>query len=49
VWRTRPRLDPAWTLVSTLVFHVLSCASAVASAFEPDQNMLLRTDFKVVI
>jgi len=49
-WRTGRRLDPPWTLISTLVIHVLSRAHAVASAFrKPDQNMLLRQDFKIAI
>src|ERR1041385_2762089 len=46
-WRIGRPLDPAWTLVSTLVIHVLSRAGAIASPFQkPDQNMLLGQDFR---
>ena len=47
-------LDPtwtlSWTLLSTLVIHVVLRARANASAFrKPVQNMLLREDFKISI
>jgi hypothetical protein len=49
-WRTGPVLDPVWTLISTLVIHVLSRARAVASPFQnPDEDMLFRQNFKVAI
>ncbi len=48
VWRTGRPLDPAWTLVSTLVVDLLSRARTVASPFQkPDPNMLLGRDFKL--
>ena|SRR5579862_7281224 len=50
LWRTGSPLDPAWTLISTLVIHMLSRTRAVASAFrKPDQNILLRRDFQGAI
>ena|SRR5690242_1366224 len=48
LWRTRLLLDPAWTLISALVIHMLSRTRAVASPLQkPVQNMLLRQDFKI--
>ncbi len=43
-------MDPAWTLVSTLVIPLLSRTRAIASPFQkPDQNMLLKQDSKIGI
>ncbi len=50
VWRTRRPLDPAWTLVPTLVIRMPSRTRAVASAFrKPEQNILLKQDLKIAI
>jgi hypothetical protein len=47
VWRTGPLLDPAWTLVSTLVIRLLPRTRAVASPSQkPDQNYVAQTRFQ---
>jgi hypothetical protein len=41
VWRTRPCLDPAWTLVSTLAIHVLPAHAVASPSQKLDHNMRL--------
>jgi hypothetical protein len=51
LWRTDVGLDPAWTLVSTLVIPLLPRARARSRPHlkNSDQNMLLRQDFKIAV